>query len=190
MLTQKNEVIISWVNQYSTDLFRWAKTRTSNIEVAEDLVQETFVAALSGIDKFEGRSNPRTWLLGILSNKINDFHRQNYLKKSGDSSAESSVILRTMFDENEHWREQEAPKSWNHDDNNILDDEEFTETLESCLKKLPADWRSILQLKYLNEKKGEIICQEMGITQTNFWQIVHRAKLQMRKCLEVNWFEN
>jgi len=71
-----------------------------------------------------------------------------------------------------------------------LDNVEFKSVMENCMKKLPDTWFSAIHLKYLEEKDGKVICQELGITPSNFWQILHRAKVQLRACIEKNWFKS
>ena len=67
---------------------------------------------------------------------------------------------------------------------------DFQKVLQKCLDALPEQWNMCVKLKYLTEKSGEEICQELNIAPTNYWQIVHRAKLQLRNCVENNWFKN
>lgn len=173
----------SWVALYSDTLYSWALHKTSRKEIAEDLVQDTFMAAVKSFDNYQGKSNPKTWLFSILNNKISDHYRNSFRKPMLNDTA----FLETFFDPTDHWRAVETPQEWN-DDEHLLDNTEFQHTLSNCLKKLPESWGTAIQLKYLKEKKSEIICQELNISMTNYWQVVHRAKLQLRKCLELNWF--
>jgi RNA polymerase sigma-70 factor (TIGR02943 family) len=174
-----------WVELYSDNLYSWALYKTSSKEVSEDLVQETFLAAFQSFAKFEEKSNVKTWLLGILNNKINDYHRANFRKPK----IEDNFFLDRLFDENDKWKPEEKPLQWSEEQGNLLDDSEFQQILEYCLKSLPSNWFSAIQLKYFEVKNGDLICQELDISPTNFWQILHRAKLQLRKCLEINWFK-
>ncbi len=173
------------VEMYSDNMYSWALHKTSSKETAEDLVQETFLAVVQSFDKFKGDSNPKTWLFAILNNKINDHYRSSYRKRVVDGDA----IFETLFDSNDQWKTEERPQQWANDTEHLLDNNEFQQTLHHCLKKLPDNWFSAIHLKFMEEKNGEHICQELGITDTNFWQILHRAKLQLRKCLELNWFK-
>jgi len=179
------EATTCWVQLYSDSLYSWALHKTSNKETAEDLVQETFLVAVKSFDRFKGDSNPKTWLFAILNNKINDYYRKNYRTPIVNDEA----IFDRLFDDTGHWRPEQIPLQWPEQNENILHDNEFQHELHNCLKKLPSNWFSAIQLKYIDEKKGSEICQELGITDTNFWQILHRAKLQLRKCLEINWFK-
>ena len=177
--------IIDWVKSYTDSMYSWALYKTSSKEAAEDIVQETFLAAYQSINTYEGKSNPKTWLFGILNNKINDHHRANFKKPFTNDH----TIFEKLFDNNDKWNDDEKPKEWNEETGHLLDNLEFQKTLDSCMGNLPKNWFSAIQLKYIEEKKSKLICQELEITDTNFWQILHRAKLQLRKCLELNWFK-
>jgi RNA polymerase sigma-70 factor (TIGR02943 family) len=192
--SHNNSRIKSWVNLYSDDLYSWAFYKTSSKETAEDLVQETFLAAVESIDKFEERSNPKTWLFSILNHKINDHFRNKFknptVSEQQENESGTKSLFDTFFDAEEHWKKDETPGHWNEEPAHLLDDEEFNKVLENCLNKLPAVWNSAIQLKYMEDKTGEHICQELDISPTNFWQVIHRAKMQLRKCLQTNWFNN
>jgi RNA polymerase sigma-70 factor (ECF subfamily) len=184
-IEKPTETTTFWVQSYSDSLYSWALHKTSNKETAEDLVQETFLVAVKSFEKFKGDSNPKTWLFSILNNKISDHYRKSYRMPV----VNNDTILNIFFENSERWRKDQMPQKWTDDTDNLLDDVEFKQELDNCLKKLPPNCFSAIQLKFIEEKKGNVICQELGISDTNFWQILHRAKLQMRKCLELNWFK-
>lgn len=181
-----------WVESYSDSLYSWALYKTSGKETAEDLVQETFIAAFQSIERFKGESNPKTWLFAILNNKIKDYHRKRFqspiVNEEVQSERAENILFDTLFDSNDQWRKEQRPHEWTLREENILDNIEFNKVLQDCMEKLPMHWFSAVHLKYLEERKGELICQELNISPTNFWQILHRAKLQLRKCIELNWF--
>ena len=185
-------VIKSWVDAHSDKLYNWCLYKTNNKEIAEDLVQDTFMAAFQAMNKFEGKSDPKTWLFSILNNKIADHFRKLYrnptLTESGLTHSSDATFFESFFTADGSWIKDQRPGNW-PDDAHLLDDAEFVKTLQACMGELPTSWFAAINLKYLEEKKGEIICQELQITPTNFWQILHRAKLQLRKCLEVHWFK-
>jgi RNA polymerase sigma-70 factor (ECF subfamily) len=187
------ETIKSWVDLHSEKMYSWAFYKTKDKESAEDLVQDTFLAAFQSIGKFEGKSDPKTWLYAILNRKIAMHFRITFRNSPfGENelySADSGSLFESLFDQNDQWEKAERPEKWQEDDENLLDNEGFIKVLNACMVKLPEKWFSALQLKYLDEKKGELICQELEIAPTNFWQILHRAKLQLRKCLENHWFK-
>lgn len=185
-------IIKTWVEAWSDKMYSWALYKTNNKEAAEDLVQETFMAAFQSFDKFKEKSSPNTWLFGILNNKIADHFRKAYrqpIVNESDRNREGGKgFLDTFFDADNNWLKEQRPQRWD-DDSHLLDNPEFVKTLQGCMNELPSNWFAAINLKYLEEKKGEQICQDLEITPTNFWQILHRAKLQLRKCLENHWFK-
>ncbi len=189
MGSSANDIISVWVSEYTDELFRYAHYKISDREAAEDLVQNTFLAAVTSFSNFKNESSPKTWLYSILKNKIMDYHRAKFKKPEfREIKTENDAVLDFFFDKNQHWKEETSPQHWDHAEN-LLDNGEFALTLKSCMDKLPPKWNSALQLKYMEERDGKLICQELDITPTNFWQILHRAKLQLRECIESNWYK-
>ncbi len=175
-----------WVSLYTEDLYYRAVYKVSNNELAKDLVQDTFLAAAEKISTFKGESTPKTWLFAILNHKIIDYYR----KKESQPIKTEPEIFSNFFDENESWKTEKRPKDWHEDESNLLDDQEFLKILKKCLDALPEQWNTCVKLKYITNKNGEDICQELDISPSNYWQIVHRAKVQLRDCVETNWFQN
>ncbi|MFM7022705.1 MAG: sigma-70 family RNA polymerase sigma factor [Flavobacteriales bacterium] len=186
MNSTPNDIIAQWVNEFTDELFRYAYYKVSDKEIAEDLVQNTFLAAVSSFNNFKQESSPKTWLYSILKNKIMDHHRIKFRRAEVKSDDDS--ILDFFFTEGYHWKNETSPEEWDHTEE-LLDNEDFNLTLKNCLDKLPPKWNAALQLKYMEDRDGKIICQELDITATNFWQILHRAKLQLRECIERNWYK-
>ena len=191
-MENERSTLNKWVAEYTEDLFSWAYFKTSNKEVAEDLVQDTFFAAVKALPDFREESNPKTWLFAILNNKIADFHRKNSKNIEihfSVSEQQGQRSVEEMFDENGNWQKSRRPVHWEEEPVNLLDDPQFKLVFEGCMGKLPEKWFSAVYGKYLDEKKGEQICQELEISPTNFWQILHRSKLKLRECLEIMWFK-
>ena len=188
----KKSIVSEWVEAYSDDLYDWAVHKTSDSRIAEDIVQETFISAYTGFNAFRADSNPKTWLFAILKNKIIDYHRKNFREMTMTETAvakeKGSDFLDNFFNENGEWKEEARPHSWG-EGGNLLDNPSFIEILEFCIRELPRLWRSAVKLKYLENCPGGEICQDLDISPSNFWQILHRAKLQLRACLNNNWFE-
>ena len=179
----------NWVGLYSDQLYSWALHKTSSKETAEDLVQETFLAAFHKIESFQGKSQPKTWLFSILNNKIIDYYRLSAKTANINFSlSESTANQRSenLFTETGCWKDQEINPIWEQEQE-LLDNPEFNNVMHDCLEELPKKWKIAITSKYLTDKKAEEICQELEITASNYWQIVHRGKLLIKKCLEVKW---
>jgi len=183
----KHKTLSDWVHLYSDDLFQRAFHRTSDKEAAEDLVQETFISAFKAIENFRSDSKARTWLFSILNNKINDHHRAKFKKVVLN---ESEFVGSKAFDDNGSWMDAVSPSKWDELEGALLDQQEFRAVLESCLADLPEKWNLALLNKFMEEKTAEEICQELNISPSNYWQMLHRAKVQLRICIQNNWFNS
>lgn len=184
MANSKTYNLTSWVEEYTEDLYSWAFYKVSDPELAKDLVQDTFLAAAEKISSFKGESSPKTWLYSIMNYKIIDHYREVAKKPTKIQDDTFSKF----FTESGEWRNDKKPGKWHDDEKHLLDDEDFHLVLMECLEALPEKWNVCIQSKYLMNKKGEEICQELKITPTNFWQMMHRAKLNLRDCIETGWF--
>ena len=183
------KVFENWVNQFSDELFSWALYKTSSKETAEDLVQETFLAAFHKIDTFQGKSQPKTWLFSILNNKVIDYYRLSArTTKQNFSISENSgyELSDGLFNETENWKDNDINPIWDQEEE-LLDNPEFNNVMQGCMEDLPQKWKFAVTSKYLTDKNADEICQELEITTSNYWQIVHRAKLLLKKCLEMKW---
>lgn len=181
-----NTVVSDWVAHYTEEMYKWALYKTTSVEIAEDLVQDTFLVAAEKFSSFKGSSSPKTWLFSILNNKIVDFYR----KRVNQPVAVESRVLSDIFGDDDGWKPEKQPRKWHSEEGHLLDDDVFLAVLRKCLEALPKKWNLSVKMKYLTDKSGEEICQELGITPSNFWQMVHRAKLQLRDCIETKWFQN
>ncbi|MBJ2175226.1 sigma-70 family RNA polymerase sigma factor [Aureibaculum sp. A20] len=182
-------VFENWVNEFSDALYSWALYKTSSKETAEDLVQDTFVSAFHNIDSFKRQSQPKTWLFSILNNKIIDYYRKNAkIKKHEFKLSEKAgfQLSDNLFNETNGWKTREIAPIWDQEEE-LLDNPEFNGVMAACIDNLPEKWKTAITSKYLTDKKAKEICQDLGITVSNYWQIVHRAKLLLKECLETNW---
>ncbi|MFC0264364.1 sigma-70 family RNA polymerase sigma factor [Fontibacter flavus] len=187
MTSQQNEklktpVIEKWVKDYYKDLYIRARFKTGNSALAEDLVQETFLSAYRGYSKFKGESSPRTWLMQILHNKIADHFRKKYKSPIDTKLADSQYEVTSHFDSFGNWEPNGYEKNW--ESPHLLDNEDFNLHFSTCIGHLPDQWSGIIMDKYIRGKKTDLICQENQISTTNYWQVIHRAKLMLKKCLE------
>jgi RNA polymerase sigma-70 factor (ECF subfamily) len=177
-----------WVQAYADYLYAYACARINDDELARDLVQETFLAALEKVKTFEGRSTERTWLTAILRNKIIDVYRKKSSRPVNIDIKKAEEEQSDFFDtEYGHWNVGPAPKPFAIDNFDPLASEEFNRVLMACLHKLPALWLSVFTMKHMDDETTDAICSELKLSPGNFWVIIHRAKLNLRACLQKNW---
>jgi RNA polymerase sigma-70 factor (ECF subfamily) len=178
-----------WVKEYADYLFYFAYQRVDDIELANDLVQDTFLSALENQDKFEGRSSELTWLRTILKNKIIDNYRKQStgLGKISFVSSFSQDETNDFFDDNGIWKDEFAPRPFHVEADEKLYAKEFYKVLAFCMKKLPKLWSAVFSMKHIDEEESTIICEALRISNANYWVIIHRAKLKLRNCLQNNW---
>lgn len=171
-----------WVDKYSDSLFNYAFYRVKDRDLALDFVQDTFFSGLNALDRFEEKSSVKTWLFSILKRKIIDYWRQQNSRKTKPVSQFSS-----NEDEDTSWIENASVDI----DSSVIEDEienkELKDVLMDCISDLPPKWKGIFIDKYLDNKDSEEICNEHEITSSNFWVIIHRAKVQLKGCMEKKW---
>ena len=179
------------IESHRTYLVRYALAQLRDRELAEEAVQEALLAALEAIGSFDGRSALRTWLTSILRFKIVDLQRRAVRERAtadiGEQAASSDddSWLDDFFDDTGHWRS--APKAWN-DPESALEQRRFWEAFEKCLSGLPAGASRVFFRREVLGDDTAAICEDEGITANNCWVIMHRARLALRACLELNWF--
>ncbi len=173
-----------WISNYADLLYAYAKPRVNDAQVAEDLVQETFLSAWKAKDGFKGEASEKSWLFTILKNKIIDHYR----KKAKDivQTGTESDATDLFFDQHEHWTKTDQPLNWTAPADGI-NQKEFYTVFEKCKQKLQQVQQSVFVMKYMDDMDAAEICKVLGITPSNFWVLIHRAKLGLRACLEKNW---
>jgi RNA polymerase sigma-70 factor, ECF subfamily len=176
--------IHDWLNQHGDYLYRFALARLRDPHIAEDVVQETFLAAIRS-PEFGGQSAPRTWLTGILKHKIIDVMRKNIREVvASDLMSEEDANMDEFFDETGHWAEN--PLTWDMPQDS-LEQKQFLGILQNCMDKLPTKLATLFMMRDVQETENEEICKELNITSTNAWVMLYRARMGLRKCLEINW---
>jgi RNA polymerase sigma-70 factor (TIGR02943 family) len=176
-----------WVSAHADYLYSYAIIRLNDEELAKDILQETFLAALLKLGTFEGKSTERTWLTAILKNKIIDVYRE---KSSSLKTTDVKVVedeQHDFFEEDGHWNKDHAPLEFGIEDKDHLVNKEFEQVLKKCMQKLPALWMAVFTMKHIEDESTDTICTELKISASNFWVIIHRAKLNLRVCLQKNW---
>lgn len=175
-----------WVDKYADYLYSYAVSRLEDEDLCRDLVQETFLAALERLSDFKGQSSERTWLTAILKYKVIDVYRKRntaWLLNGGAAEAEPEYFNA----DDGHWKDVYAPRTMGIEDGDVTTRKELAGILEKCLKRLPALWYSVFSMKHLDELKAEAICRELKVTPSNYWVILHRAKVNLRACIEKEW---
>ena len=173
-----------WVDLHGDVLYSFALLRTRDANVAQDLVQETFLAALKSRKAFEGQSSERTWLVGILKHKVIDHFRRN---KREQPLEDEEGETRDAFDRKGAWRT--PPGRWPERPEKLLERREFWQVLAACMDDLPQRLRQVFAMRELDDMKSEEICKVAGLRATNLWTMLHRARARLRKCMEKRWFQ-
>jgi RNA polymerase sigma-70 factor (ECF subfamily) len=175
----------AWLAAHGDYLFRVARRQLHSDELAEDAVQETLLAALTARDRYTGNASPRTWLTGILKHKIVDLIRRQVreVELPRDQDDEEAVDL--LFKQDGHWAETLRPWGNPHAEAELS---QLRRVLDDCADRLKPVMAQVFSLREVAGLETEEICKELDITPTNCWVLLHRARLFMRQCLELNGF--
>jgi len=175
-----------WLELYGNDLYRYAFFRVHDNDLAEDLVQETLLAALKGKEQFTGQSAEKTWLIGILKHKIIDHFRKSKREQLVDDIAVEADRHQARFDASGHWK---IPFAEWHNPDKSLEQQQFWEVFNECVKHLPTRLADLYTLRELNELSTDEVCKLLDISTTNnMWVMLSRARMRLRDCLENGWF--
>jgi RNA polymerase sigma-70 factor (ECF subfamily) len=170
-------------------LLRFAQLQLRNDHLAEDAVQDALIAVLEKPERFAGQSSLRTYVIGILKYKIIDnlrlATREKQIETQEDQSDDDAIDA--LFKADGHY--MDPPKSWG-DPDSTLEQKDFFKTLQVCLDKLPAKTARIFMMREWLELETDEICKELGITSSNAWVLLFRARMRLRECLDLNWFGN
>ena len=174
-------------NSHRGYLLRVAVLQLRDNDLAEDVVQDTLLAALQGAKGFSGRSSLKTWLTGILKHKIVDAIRRKSREPSFVSLDVENQLddFDALFDDLGHW--ENPPADWG-DPEAQLSRQQFFDVMQFCLEKLPPNTARVFMMREVMELESDEICKELTITTTNLWVILYRARMALRQCLEQNWF--
>lgn len=170
-------------------LLKFARLQLRNETWAEDAVSETIVAALAKPQSFGNRSQLKTWLVGILKHKVIDVFRLNArtvaLDTEPDTAHRNDELDVLTFKANGHF--EQAPADWGNPEQD-LQSRQFFAVLEACTEQMPAAMGRVFLMREWLELSSDDICKELGLSATNLYVTLHRARLRLRECLELNWF--
>lgn len=175
----------SWVDKYADYLFNYAVVRVSDAEIAKDLVQETFLAALKSAKNYQGAASERTWLIAILKRKVIDYYRKINSKKG---KAEVRINYSSQSDSAGDWLEENVADPFSTLENDQIENAELGQAIQECISKLPKKQSAVFVMKTIRGLSTEDICNELGINPSNLWVMVHRARTNLMGCLNENWF--
>jgi RNA polymerase sigma-70 factor (ECF subfamily) len=180
-----NAVASSWVETHGDYLFNFAIGQVRDMDIAEDLVQETFLAALKSQDNFSGRSSERTWLVGILRHKIYDHLRKTCRERAVRVESLPASDNDATFEDSVAWIHQMASEATSP--SRRIELAEFREHLEHAMGKLPPRIAQVFQLYSIEERPNAEVCERLNISESNLWVMLHRARKQLRSELDGWW---
>jgi len=173
-----------WVDAHADYLFNFAIGQVRDANTAEDLVQDTFLAAVKAQNSFGGKSSARTWLVGILRHKIYDHLRKTCRERAVRHDP-------TPLNDGESWEEAAV---WLHDvaaetqlPSRRMELDEFRAHLEQALGKLPPRIAQVFQLYQIEDRPNREVCEQLNISESNLWVMLHRARKQLREHLAGWW---
>ena len=176
----------TWVDLYGDYLYGYAMSRLRNPEAAADCVQDTFMAGIKALDRFDGSRDIKFWLRGIMRNKIVDQIRKAIKEKKVDIDSEDEALLESF------WFKYAGvattnPAPWQFDPRRAYDNTEFWEVFETCLDQVKEPARQAFILRMLEDQTTEEVCKVMEITPNYLWVLLHRAREQLKIALEAKW---
>jgi RNA polymerase sigma-70 factor (TIGR02943 family) len=177
-----------WMNEHADVLYRYALRCLSDEALCKDMLQETFLAAWRNMDRYKGEASVKNWLFVILKSKLTDHFRKQHSKATMEA-----IYLEhndhSFFDEEDHWRKGMYPKQWSVNFTNTAETKEFYKVFHGCSRKLKELQNTVFVMKYVDGLESEEICRELSLSSSNYWVLIHRAKVQLRACLEKNWIQ-
>lgn len=184
--TGTEDIFSSWVKEHADVLYQYTLKHGFDEQSAKDIIQDTFLSAWHGMDNYRAHASVRNWLFVILKNKITDHFRKT-VNRINVQSLNVDYDDHSFFDEDDHWKEGMHPTQWSVNFNNPAEVNDFRQIFNGCTRKLKQIQMLVFNMKYVDNIQSEIICKEIGISSSNYWVILHRAKVQLRACLEKNW---
>ena len=181
--------IVSQIHPLRGYLVKIAFIQLRDMTLAEDVAQDTMLAAIQAADRFEGRSKVKTWVTGILKYKIIDAIRakqRTYAHISINASKDDEFV-NVLFSDGGTW--EEKPANWG-DGEFDLSQKQFIEVLDICIERLPPNQGRAFVMKEVLEMGPDEICKSLEITPSNMWVLLHRARLTLQACLDTKWFAN
>lgn len=178
-----------WLELYGDLLYKYSLPRVNDSVIAEDLVQETFLSALKGLEGYKGEASEKNWLFTILKNKIIDYYRKKATEQAVMTMPDLHVVDGEWFNEEGSWAENRMPKDW-HAADNPVERKEIQKIITWCKDHLKELQQTVFTLKYMEDLDSVEICKVLNISSSNYWVLIHRARLKMRDCVEKYLLKN
>jgi RNA polymerase sigma-70 factor (ECF subfamily) len=188
------KVFESLIEKYHASLVRLAGLFVHEDAVAEELAQDTWLAVLQGLDRFEGRSSFKTWLFTILTNKAKTRSRRDrrfiVVSDMDETTSDSSTVdadrfYSSLVNKNTgHWASGADPNSWEDLPEATLASKETMSLITQIIESLPENQRLVITLRDVNEIPSNEVCSMLGISETNQRVLLHRARARVRQALE------
>jgi RNA polymerase sigma-70 factor (ECF subfamily) len=182
----------TWVDEHVDYLFSFALLRLRNRELAEEMVQETFLAALKACNNFARQSSERTWLVGILKHKIVDHFRRASRERpvaDFDGNAGDDELFHQSGEWIDHWTPEGGPKEWTDDPSALVEQKEFWKIFHRCLAQLLFCLVEAFTLREIEDLSSEEVCKILNVISNNLWVMLYWARVLLWWQLEVNWFD-
>ncbi len=173
----------NWLSAHGDVLYAYAMSRLRDREEAEEVVQETFLGALRNIQQFDRRGAEGAWLMGILKNKVVD--RMRAISKAAVSLEGEDKVVENLFDKKGNWSLASRKAGMFRLDS--LEATEFREVFEKCFERLPKNQAAVFNLKEVHQENSDEVCKVLGISSTNLWVLMHRARLRLAECIKARW---
>ena len=180
------------VNQQHGALIRMAMGYVADREVAEEVVQDTWMTVIQSLDRFEGRSSLRTWICGILIHKAKDRgvrekrHTTFSAFESYDDDNEEAVDP-SRFQQTGEWAGHWAfpPQPWDDQTpEKIMTSQQAVNAMQRAIEALPATLKDVLILRDVEGVEAKEVCEMLKITETNLYVRLHRARERVRAAVE------
>jgi RNA polymerase sigma-70 factor (ECF subfamily) len=179
LLAGDEDAFVMLVTRYRQPMLRVAESMLLNRAVAEEVVQDTWVGVVRGIDRFEGRSSLKTWLFSILVNRARSAGAH---EPSGPPIDTLHAVDPLRFDADGHWAD--PLDSWAEESDNRLDAGALLPVLQSALRDLPPRQRQIVLLRDVEGLTHDEACAVLGISAGNQRLLLHRGRARLREILE------
>jgi RNA polymerase sigma-70 factor (ECF subfamily) len=181
------QAFASLVNRYHGGLMRVARSYVSTREAAEDVVQDTFVAVVKGIERFEGRSSVKTWMFRILVNRAQTRGERDGRSRPLSSLADdgSPTVDPDRFEKAGRWAGtwSSPPSHEAMPEANLLADE-LGGRLRAVIDELPEVQRAVLELRDVQGLSSMEVCELLDLSEANQRVLLHRARSRARAMLE------